>query len=132
MPEDFKYDVFSSHGSNEKLVVCPIAETSQRDVLLDSAFGFRASGFGFPLLAVCLSANAFGSDWAQLECGAFRLRDPLKKDRRVIPLRLDDAPTKSSLVQFLSINWCPADREEECPDRHFMARKSALVSEKRL
>ena len=33
-----------------------------------------------------------GSDWAQLEAGTLRFRDPLNKDRRFIPLRLDDAP----------------------------------------
>ncbi len=30
-----------------------------------------------------------------------------------IPLRLDDAPIKGSLAQFLYINWRPADREQE-------------------
>jgi hypothetical protein len=29
-----------------------------------------------------MSANAFGADWAQLEAGTFRLRDPLNKERR--------------------------------------------------
>lgn len=32
-------------------------------------------------------------------------RDPLNKERRFIPLRLDDAPIKGSLAQFLYINW---------------------------
>ena len=41
-----------------------------------------------------MSANAFGSDWAQLESGTFRFRDPLNKERRFLPLRLDDAPIK--------------------------------------
>jgi hypothetical protein len=60
-----------------------------------------------------MSANAFGSDWAHLEAGTFRFRDPLNKERRFIPLRLDDAPIKGSLAQFLYINWHPADREQE-------------------
>jgi tetratricopeptide (TPR) repeat protein len=59
-----------------------------------------------------MSANAFGSDWAQLEAGTFRFRDPLNRERRFIPLRLDDAPIKGSLAQFLYINWCPADCEQ--------------------
>ena len=50
------------------------------------------------VLVLCMSANAFGSDWAQLEAGTFRFRDPLNKERRFIPLRLDDAPVKSSLA----------------------------------
>ena len=47
-----------------------------------------------------MSAHGFGSDWAQLEAGTFRFRDPLNRERRFIPLRLDDAPIKGSLVQF--------------------------------
>ena len=43
------------------------------------------------VLVLCMSANAFGSDWAQLESGTFRFRDPLNKERRFLPLRLDDA-----------------------------------------
>ena len=65
------------------------------------------------MLVLCMSANAFGSDWAQLEAGTFRFRDPLNHERRFIPLRLDDAPIKGSLAQFLYINWRPADREQE-------------------
>ena len=65
------------------------------------------------VLVLCMSANAFGSDWAQLEAGTFRFRDPLNKERRFIPLRLDDAPIKGSLAQFLYINWLPPNREQE-------------------
>ena len=65
------------------------------------------------VLVLCMSAQAFGSDWAQLEAGTFRFRDPLNKERRFIPLRLDAAPIKGSLAQFLYINWLPANREKE-------------------
>jgi len=49
------------------------------------------------VLVLCMSANAFGSDRAQLESGTFRFRDPLNKERRLLPLRLDDASTNPSL-----------------------------------
>jgi hypothetical protein len=65
------------------------------------------------VLVLCMSANAFGSDWAQLEAGTFRFRDPLNKERRFIPLRLDDTPIKGSLAQFLYINWRPTNGESE-------------------
>jgi len=65
------------------------------------------------VLVLCMSANAFGSDWAQLEAGTFRFRDPLNKQRRFIPLRLDDVPLKGSLAQFLYINWFPAGLDQE-------------------
>ena len=64
-------------------------------------------------LVFCMSVNAFGSDWAQLEAGTFRFRDPLNRERRFLPLRLDDAPVKGSLAHFLYINWLPANREQE-------------------
>lgn len=54
---------------------------------------------------LCMSPKAFGSDRAKLEAGTFRFRDPLNKERRFIPLRLDNAPIKGSLAQFLFINW---------------------------
>ncbi len=65
------------------------------------------------MLVLCMSANAFGSDWAALESGTFRFRDPLNRERRFIPLRLDAAPIKGSLAQFLYINWLPEEREPE-------------------
>jgi hypothetical protein len=113
MPDEFRYDVFLSHSAKDKAVVRPIAERLKNDLLPNFSFGFRVSEFGFPPLAACLSAHAFGSDWAQLESHTFRFRDPLNRERRFIPLRLDDAPIKGSLAQFLYINWLPAEREDE-------------------
>lgn len=52
------------------------------------------------VLVLCMSANAFGSDWAQLEAGTFRFRDPMNRERRFIPLRLDAAPIEGSLAQL--------------------------------
>lgn len=114
MPEEFIYDVFLSHSAKDNSVVREIAER------LKSA-GLRVwfdlweigPGDGIPakieeglersrILVFCMSANAFGPDWAQLEAGTFRFRDPLNKGRRFIPLRLDDAPIKGSLAQFLA------------------------------
>jgi len=65
-------------------------------------------------LVLCLSANAFGPDWAQLESQTRRFRDPLNQDRRFIPLRLDDAPVKESLAQFLAIEWQGARKAARC------------------
>jgi hypothetical protein len=55
------------------------------------------------VLVLCMSANAFGSDWAQLESGTFRFRDPLNKERRFLPLRLDDAQSNPRLRRITSI-----------------------------
>jgi GTPase SAR1 family protein len=125
MPDEFQFDVFLSHSAKDKAVVRELAARLQRDgvrVWLDEEQ--IKPGDSIPakieaglehsrVLVLCMSANAFGSDWAQLEAGTFRFRDPLNKERRFIPLRLDDAPIKGSLTQYLYINWHPADLEQE-------------------
>ena len=103
MPENFDYDVFLSRSSKDKAFVRPLAERLRADglkFLLDE--WALKPGDSIPakieeglehsrVLVLCMSANAFGSDWAQLEYGMFRFRDPLNKECRFIPLRFDDA-----------------------------------------
>jgi len=125
MADDFKYDVFLSHSSKDKDVVRVVAERLRADGLLvwfdewelrpvDSIPAKIEEGLEQSrVLVLCMSVKAFGSEWAQLEAGTFRFRDPLNKDRRFIPLRLDEAPIKGSLAQFLYINWRSGDREQE-------------------
>src|SRR5689334_16135597 len=113
MSQEFKYDVFLSHSSRDKAAVRDIAERLRKDGLRvwfdeweihpgDSIPAKIEEGLEHSrVLVLCMSASAFGSDWAQLESYTFRFRDPLNKDRRLIPLRLDEAPIKGSLAQFL-------------------------------
>jgi hypothetical protein len=123
--QEFEYDVFLSHSAKDKAVVRPLAERLRADGLKvwfdewvlkpgDNILAKIEAGLEHSrVLVLCMSAQAFGSDWAKLEAGTFRFRDPLNRERRFIPLRLDDAPIKGSLAQFLYINWLPADREQE-------------------
>jgi small GTP-binding protein len=125
MPETFQYDVFLSHSSKDKDIVRPLAERLRQDGLRVWFDEFVLKpGDNLPqkiddgleesrVLVLCMSANAFGSEWTQLESGTFRFRDPLNKERRFIPLRLDEVPIKDSLAQFLHINWSPEDRPDE-------------------
>jgi len=76
-----------------------------------------------------MSAHAFGSEWAQLDSYTFRFRDPLNKQRRFIPLRLDEAPIKGSLVQFHFINWFPDVREQEYVKLIEGCRPSVMLSD---
>ncbi len=103
-PEEpnFRFDVFLSPSAKDKAVVRPLAERLRADgvkVWFDE--WVLKPGNSIPskieeglersrVLVLCMSANAFGSDWAQLESGTFRFRDPLNKERRFLPLRLDD------------------------------------------
>jgi hypothetical protein len=116
MPTDFEFDVFLSHSWKDKAVVRPLADRLRADGLCvwldeweikpgDSIPAKIEEGLEHSrVLVLCMSANAFGSDWAQWEAGTFRLRDPLNKDRRFIPLRLDSAPVNGSLARFLSVS----------------------------
>ena len=136
MDTEFSFDVFLSHSSRDKEIVRAVAERLRKDGLKVWPCPPKPAGEGgfdeweikpgdsIPakieeglersrVLVLCMSANAFGSDWAQLEAGTFRFRDPLNKDRRFIPLRLDDAPIKGSLAQFLYIDWRREMQEAE-------------------
>ncbi|HEV3036260.1 MAG TPA: TIR domain-containing protein [Candidatus Angelobacter sp.] len=113
----YAYDVFLSYSSKDKAIVVPLAERLKADglrVWLDT-WEIRA-GDNIPakieeglehsgVLVLCMSANAFGSDWATLESQTFRFRDPLNRQRRFVPLRLDDAEPRGSIGQFAYIDW---------------------------
>jgi hypothetical protein len=91
--QPFAYDVFLSHSAKDKPVVRPLAERLRQDGLKvwfdewvlkpgDSIPAKIEEGLERSrVLVLCLSANAFGSDWAQLEAGTFRFRDPLNTER---------------------------------------------------
>jgi hypothetical protein len=117
---DFYYDVFLSHSSKDKSAVRILAEQLRLDGLqvwfdewqlkqlkLDDTISQKVEeGLEHSrVLVLCMSANAFGSDWAHLESQTFRFRDPVNKDRRFIPLRLDNVPIKGSLAQSLYLDW---------------------------
>jgi len=123
--ELYTHDVFLSHSNKDKATVRTIAERLRADGLRvwfddwelkpgDSIPAKIEQGLEQSrVLVLCLSSNAFGSDWAALESGTFRFRDPLNKERRFIPLRLDDAPIKGSLAQFVFIDWVGEESKRE-------------------
>ena len=87
MADDFKYDVFLSHSAKDKPIVRDVAERLRKDGLRVWPGVFDAEWVLKPgdhvqakaeegleqsrVLVLCMSANAFGSDWAQLEVVAF-------------------------------------------------------------
>jgi hypothetical protein len=125
MSEYFPYDVFISHNSADNALVRPIAERLRNDGLRvwydeweirpgDNTFAKIEQGLEQSrLLILCMSAAALGSDWPLLESATFRFRDPQNKDRRFIPLRLDDTPAKGSLPLFAFIDWRKDVRDRE-------------------
>jgi TIR domain len=116
MSDPFSFDVILSYSSKDKGIVRPMAERLRGDGLRVWFDGPGAIEQGLErsrVLVLCMSANAFGAEWEQLEADTFRFRDPLNAERRFVPLRLDEAPIKRSLSQFLYLNWRAADREQE-------------------
>jgi len=108
MADDFAIDVFLSHSSRDNKIVRPLAERLRKDGLqvwfdewelrpgdnIPSKIEAGPQRKHSRVLVLSISAQAFGSDWTQLESGTFRFRDLLNQVRRFIPLRLDDAPIK--------------------------------------
>jgi small GTP-binding protein len=125
MSQRFEFDVFLSHSSADKAAVRGIAERLRADGLRvwfdewelkpgDHVPTKIEEGLEHSrVLALCMSSAATGSDWARLEEGTFRFRDPLNKERRFVPLRLDDAAPKAALAPFLYVDWRENARERE-------------------
>ncbi|QDV42484.1 translocation protein TolB [Stieleria neptunia] len=123
---DFEWDAFLSHSSNNKVAVRDLANRLKSDGVRvwfdeweirpgDSIPAKIENGLEHSrVLVLCMSAEAFGSDWAQLESHTYRFKDPLNQSRRFIPVRLDDADIKGSLSQLSYIDW-RNQRETEYP-----------------
>lgn len=145
MTDDFQYDVFLSHSSQDKAVVRPLAERLRSDGLRvwfdewelkpgDSVPKKIDDGLEQArVLVLCMSAQAFASDWTRLESYTFRFRDPLNQARRFIPLRLDAAPIPGALAQFLYINWRAEERRQRYNQWHQRTtlRIEAVINEER-
>jgi hypothetical protein len=95
MADQFNYDVFLSHSAKDKDIVRALAERLRADGLRgwfddwilkpgDSSIADRRAKIEAGLeqsrvLVLRQSAQAFGSDWAQLGAGTFRFYDPLNE-----------------------------------------------------
>ncbi len=123
MSQNLKYDIFLSYSSKDKPVVRALAkqlkteglrvwfdewEIRPGDMIGKSIEeGLDASR----ILALAISRHAFESEWATLESETFRFRDPTNKDRRFVPLRLDNVEIKDSLRQFAYVDWDTNNQE---------------------
>jgi len=113
----FTFDAFLSHSSKDKAIVRRLAERLRNGGLrvwfdeweirpgdsiprkIDE--GLEQSA----VLVLCMSASSLGSDWAAVESQTFRFTDPLNRDLRFIPLRLDNTEPRASLRQFAYVDW---------------------------
>ena len=113
----FSFDVFLSHNSKDKPQVLRLAERLRAagvrvwldewviqpgdDIYLAIERGLEASR----TLILCMSPNAFGSDWVGLERSTVLFRDPSNADRRFIPLLLADCEPPDTLRRFKYVDF---------------------------
>ena len=117
MAETFTYDVFLSHSAEDKATVRKLAQRLKIDGLRvwfdeweiqpgDNILGKIDEGLDQSrVLVLAMSKHAFGSDWVTLERHTALFRDPANRQRRFIPLRLDDAEIKGTLRSFAYVDW---------------------------
>ncbi|MEM9544509.1 MAG: TIR domain-containing protein [Bacteroidota bacterium] len=115
--QSFKYDVFLSHSSKDKPIVLELAKRLRDDglkVWLDD--WMIKPGDSIPLkieeglkdsrvLILCMSQNAFDSEWVSLERHTMLFRDPGNKERRFIPILLTDCKIPFLLKQYSYLDW---------------------------
>jgi hypothetical protein len=116
MSVDFKFDVFLSHSSKDKVVVRPLAKRLRADGLKvwfdeweikpgDSIPAKIEEGLEHSrVLVLCMTANAFGSDWVQLEAGTFRFRDPLNKEQAYAVMLV--IRTSDGEIRWMDVSTC--------------------------
>jgi hypothetical protein len=108
MSDNLEYSAFLSHSAKDKAALRPIAKRLRKDglhisfekwMLMPSRSVPAEIDEGLEYsrpLVLCMSANAFGADRPQSEAGTFRFRDPLSKERRLIPLRFGFSESERS------------------------------------
>ena len=122
--EEFSHDVFLSHSSRDKAVVRELAQRLKGDgvrvwfdeweIGVGQSIPVRINeGLqGSRVLVLVMSQHAFGSEWATLETQSLLFQDPLNRQRRFFPLRLDDTPAPLSLAHFAYADWRGEKRED--------------------
>ena len=113
----FRYDVFLCHNHEDKGRVRAIAQelrgaglevwfdewvvTPGEDVLLSVERGLEASR----ALVLCMTPASMQSSWVEFERSTTLFRDPKNKDRRFIPLLLEDTPLPDTVRRYKHIDY---------------------------
>jgi hypothetical protein len=123
MTRYFLWDVFLSHSNRDKVRVRLLAE-SLRDAGLrvwldewvvqpgDDIYAAIEHGLEFTkTLILCMSQAAIDSDWVKLERNTNIFRDPQNKERRFIPLMLEDCHAPAVIRRLAYMDWRNEDSE---------------------
>jgi WD40 repeat protein len=117
MTGKFKYDVFLSHNAKDKDRVRSLAERLRHaglqvwfdewvikpgdDIYLAIERGLEVTR----TLILCMSPNAFGSNWVSLERSTVLFRDPTNEGRCFIPLLLTDCDLPDALRRYKYVDF---------------------------
>ncbi|MCB9317415.1 MAG: TIR domain-containing protein, partial [Lewinellaceae bacterium] len=119
----FDYDVFLSHSQKDSPTALDIAERLRKDGLRvwlaewelqpgdDRAAKIEAGLEQSRVLVLCLSKNAYGKEWPELEAQTLRFRDPAHLERRFVPIRLDDAEVPEEVSGVRALPWSGEEGE---------------------
>jgi DNA-binding beta-propeller fold protein YncE len=124
MNRPFQYDAFLCYSSQDRQRVRALAERLRDngvriwfddweiklgdDILLKIEQGLESSC----TLILLMSSHAFGSDWVAMERNTTMFRDPVNKQRRFIPLLLEDCDIPDTIKRFRYIDWRSEDEQE--------------------
>lgn len=102
MPSSFDYDVFLSHNKLDRPRVSKLAERLKAAGLrVDIESGLESAR----VQVLCLSPAAISSDWVTLERSTVPFRDPANKDRRFVPLLLEECDLPDTLRRYKYVDF---------------------------
>jgi hypothetical protein len=113
----YKYDVFLSYSASDAPVVREIAKGLRNEALRvwfserpdrlsdEHLFDVNNALTQSRVLLLFISQHTMGDQWIQMEKQTLRFRDPANRERRFIPVRLDNSPLPDNLRQIESLEW---------------------------
>lgn len=120
---EYAFDVFLSHSSKDKSRVGRLAKALEKQglrVWFDSQVIkpgddiMRAVERGLETsrtMVLCMTQNAFGSDWVSLERNTTLFRDPSNTERRFVPLLMRDCKIPDVVRRYRYIDYQAETRE---------------------
>ncbi len=121
---DFLWDVFLSHSAHDHARVRKLAERLRALGLRvwldewiikpgDDIYAAIEHGLDYTRsLILCVSQAAMDSDWVSLERNTTIFRNPRTKDRRFIPLLLQDCRLPAAIQRLACVDWRSEDPTE--------------------
>lgn len=117
MENEYLWDVFLSYNSHDRARVEGLAERLRESGLRvwfdmwviepgDDIYAAIEHGLEYArTLVLCMSPAAFESEWVQPERNTSLFRDPQNRERRFIPILLEDCQIPHAIRRFSFVDW---------------------------